>query len=771
MDRQLFNNAIMRRIFILIAVLITGVVYGQAPKVLAEGSQRLPIYQISPVENPAGMSFFGTYVRRLSLDTITSLGFASFGNSVSGNYAVSLATQLRKGFNFRLLTYPSSFNGSLTITQKVVRAAYGDSSINQANADGAPSNFRYISSGDHVVINTNDSLAGNTGLQTGFDVARFIFAKTPTSGTAVVTLRDAVADTVVRTQTINLVSADTIAYGKVDFTGLPEYLRYKFSVKGNSDSIFLLKVMLYYSKGLVPLQLGRGGSTLQNNLFANRAIMKGLMDDFNIRLIAVSVKEEAPRTSYPALRDSMAKYPGVSKLMIGSLPDSGPADTQVVYNAIARATLVPAGWSYLDAYNAFGGYAGLQSIGAQGDGTHSTGPPYDVIMNRVVSQFGWNDMSDVVKSNIDNIDPGTARYVKTSELWGDTYSTGTFETRKVRVMASAGSTAAGKVNLTNLNYIHFNNGTTGTTGLEAYGTQGVVVRNNGEMRAGIFTAGNASGTSQLAGLQLSRGLEVNSSAGAFNVTIRGDNDNNLLVTNGTNDRVSIGSSTGAQKFLVTGSARVTDSLFANNLPTGAGTDSIVTINTNLFRKIPVSSLYTFSGGLTNTANTVTNDLITPTSGSKTIVGGNAANNTLTIRGNNQNGSTNGNVGLSLQAAGALSNPALEIYNNGVVKEKSKAVYITRFSTSATAEEGTTTLAAQRYHFTGTTGTFTVPASVTVDGWQFTLFNAGTGNVTVNVSNSTNILFNTSGLTNTFTVGAGASRVFTWDATGGYYTVD
>lgn len=461
---------------------------------LMKNGKTVPIFNVAPVENPAGLSFFSTYLRRLALDSITSLGFASYGNSVSGPYSSSLNTLLRKHFYYYMTTYPSSFNSGLIITQKVVRASYSDSTINQSTSIGTPSNFTYISSGDHVVLNNNDSLAGNVGVQTGFDMARFIFAKTPTSGTAVVTVRDAIADTVVRTQTINLFSADTIAYGKVDFTGLPEFLRYKFSVRATADSVFLLKVVFMYSKGLTPLQLGRGGSTLAQNNYANRAIMKGIIDDFNVRLIIVSCKEEAPRTSYPALRDSMNKYIGVSKLMIGSLPDSGPADTQIVYNNIARSTLLPAGWAYIDAYRAFGGYSGLSSIGAQGDGVHPPNSPYDVIIGRVSSQAGWNTLSQVYKGNIDNISDVATSYGKFGELYIQTAGTGNLETRKTLALQSAGGGASGKINALNLNGVYFGNSST-YAGIGATSSTRVTTLNSAEMQAQAYLVTSSSAQS------------------------------------------------------------------------------------------------------------------------------------------------------------------------------------------------------------------------------------------------------------------------------------
>lgn len=180
-----------------------------------------------------------------------------------------------------------------------------------------------------------------------------------------------------------------------------------------------------------------------------------------------------------------------------------------------------------------------------------------------------------------------------------------------------------------------------------------------------------------------------------------------------------------------------------------------------------SNAYTFSGGNTNTGGTVTNDLITPTAGSKTITGGTASNNTLSIVGNNNSGSTANLAAIALKSSGASPATSFEVMNNGVSRSRAEAKWIFTFSSSKTADESD---AAGRYHFNGTTATLTLPTAPAISGWTFVVKNVGSGILTIGVSGGGSLLFDTS-LVSSLALTVGASRRITWDGTLGYYVID
>lgn len=540
----------MKKNVLLLILALPVLVHSQTPRLLGEGGKRTDINSLTFLENRNALVSFSTHLRKLSQDSIPNVGIASYGNSISGPYAVSFTDILRNYYDFRLLTYPSSYNAGIADFTFNGIARYSDSAIyNQNNLDGNPgANFSIVSSGDHFVLASNDSLTGSTGQGSGYDMLKIIFAKAPTGGSVTVKLWDLLADTILGTQSINLYS-DTIAPAKIEFANLQDWMRLRFSIVCTSGEAIGVKVAFMYSKGITPLQLGRGGSTLAQNMHANSAIMKFLLDEFNIKLLIVSAKEENATVSLPALADTLKKYPLISKLIIGSTPDAGSVATQLSNNKLFREMALQNGFAYCDAYSLFGNYANLSALGLQGDGTHPRGIANDVVIRELFAAMGWATYSNKFKMNIDNTDLINSRYIKTPSLYILTHGPRSSEDRKRLFATSSGGGAPMKINLFNLNRIHFDSSTS-SVGLAAYGTQGVAVLDNKLMRAGRFVVSDDAMTSAFGVVAITRGLVVNQGNGENNMYVRGTTDNQLIFTHASLNRVGIGTQFPTEKLTI-----------------------------------------------------------------------------------------------------------------------------------------------------------------------------------------------------------------------------
>ncbi|MCG2613748.1 hypothetical protein LZZ85_05630 [Terrimonas sp. NA20] len=525
--------------------------FTQTPKLLGEAGRRTDITSLTFLENRNALVGYSAALRRLSLDSISSLGVASYGNSVSGNYAVSFNEVMRTMFDFRMLTYPSSFNGGVADFHFNGKARYADSAVIQSRLAGSPGvDFTYIASGDHFILDANDSIGGSTGQQRGYDVFKAIFAKTPTGGNVIVKVFDLLADTLIRSQSINLYS-DTIAPAKIEFSGLPDFLRLRFSVVCTSGEAVGIKLAFITAKGLTPLQLGRGGSTLSQNLYANRSILKFLLDEFNIKLIMVSAKEENATLSLPALADTLKQFPLISKLIIGSAPDAGSTANQLANNKLFREMALKNDFAYCDAYTLFGGYSYLSALGLQGDGTHPRAIVNDIVAREVITTMGWSIYGSRLRLNIDNTDEIVSRHVKTSQLYIQTHGSGSFEQRKRLFATSSGGGAPMKINLFNINHLYFDSLNTGV-GIGAYGTQGVAVLDNKLMRAGRFVVSDESLVSFFGGVNIGRSMVVNYNSGDYNLNVKGTTDGQLLFAKASTNSVGIGTQFPSEKLHVNG---------------------------------------------------------------------------------------------------------------------------------------------------------------------------------------------------------------------------
>lgn len=165
-------------------------------------------------------------------------------------------------------------------------------------------------------------------------------------------------------------------------------------------------------------------------------------------------------------------------------------------------------------------------------------------------------------------------------------------------------------------------------------------------------------------------------AGIF-ITTRNDHDSVAGTTN------LVGVNTIAPSFTLdvngrsrtSNQARFDSSLKVAIFPSGATTDSFMVWrpSDSTVRKIPLSSLsslyevpLTFSTGLTRTTNTITNNLSTGVATGQKVVGGTAANDTLSLYGNSatsSNTSTNAAINLRVSDAKTL---AMTVLNNGNV---------------------------------------------------------------------------------------------------------
>lgn len=216
-------------------------------------------------------------------------------------------------------------------------------------------------------------------------------------------------------------------------------------------------------------------------------------------------------------------------------------------------------------------------------------------------------------------------------------------------------------------------------------------------------------------------LVLNSKAGAP-LYLQGDNSNSastvdfflgkVVVTQ--SGRLGINKSVPLQKLHVGGQVQI------DTLTNGtAGTDSVVVVNGGVLKKVLGTGLtsYTFSGGVTNTSGTVTNDLITPTSGSKTIYGGSGTGNSVTIESNNTG--TKGTVVLGSNGGGTVS-----------ILGYLTVPYTESPSTSLTLGAGVAWISTNT-----ATATWTLPdiSSSSFNGVVYWIKNEGTNNLIINAA--------------------------------------
>ncbi|MBO9572953.1 MAG: hypothetical protein J7497_12225, partial [Chitinophagaceae bacterium] len=508
----------MKIIIVSIALLWAGVVNAQ--EVLGSAGVRYPNADLALIEYPQGMNpFIAEAIKQVSGG---KFGWATIGDSVSGPFAVSMSNVIRKNYYGRFLNYPSMFNSDFTsITFNGVERGM-DSSLPNPNDTKL---FKYTPYGGHYILLQDDSLTANTGTGAGFDYFVATFVKTPGSGSVQVTLRDLLVDTVIRTQTINLTNA-TVDTAAVRFTGLNQNMRFKFIIKGLSDSTIGTLVNFNYSSGITPLQLGRGGSSFTQNAAANPKVVAQLLSEFNIKLLILHAREEGLPGSLSLMANVFNAYPDVGKLVIGEIPNADPlpqiqARTQL-YRAFAKST----NSSFVDGTRFFVNQANLIAMGFGGDlGPHPAGGAYDMIMQRIIAQTGLVDINSVYRGNVDNVSDLSQNYGAFGSLYIQTNGGATLNDRKTLVMTTAGGGAPGLVNGLNFNRITFGQGSiSDPRTIGPYSTTGIQI--TGETRSTFYTATLAGGTSTFRRLRIAE-MDDHVAAGATTFLMRGGAGNDV----------------------------------------------------------------------------------------------------------------------------------------------------------------------------------------------------------------------------------------------------
>lgn len=210
--------------------------------------------------------------------------------------------------------------------------------------------------------------------------------------------------------------------------------------------------------------------------------------------------------------------------------------------------------------------------------------------------------------------------------------------------------------------------------------------------------------------------------------IYGEFNNNILSLSAANGKFGIRTKGPEQALHVAGQIKI------DTITTGSSTDSILTTVNGVVQKIAQTALstYSFSTGLTNTANTITNNLSTGVTGGQTVTGGTASGNNLTLSsttnstkgkllfGTSAYDEANNRLGLGT----ATPNQQLELTGN---------IRMVNTTTTGGATYKGTSLFIHNFNGAG--------ANAGSAGSN-TFIGLGTGNLTMTASGFTGALFNT-----------------------------
>ena len=146
-------------------------------------------------------------------------------------------------------------------------------------------------------------------------------------------------------------------------------------VAASGGAVYIGGACLWRDRGVVPIQLARGGDTLSSQNTAPTANLTLIKNTFAPALMVHHMYEEDTSGSATQTHFSrMATYfPTTTHLVISGMPNAGGS---VVNPSVVRGLAKNANFAFIDAFEMFGSYANLVALNWFGDGVHLSEEAY-----------------------------------------------------------------------------------------------------------------------------------------------------------------------------------------------------------------------------------------------------------------------------------------------------------------------------------------------------------------------------------------------------------
>lgn len=456
----------------------------------AWSTYEVPTSYSNRIENRQALRDFSAALYEYAQNDTTNISIAYYGDSVASLVSEEFIRLLNNSNYPRAdLSYPSAMQAALDLQVVSGTLTYnGSTAVVQAgNNDGAGgfANFTYTPTAGHLELPDGLIMTfGNANGFTGRKTAKILFATGPTFGSAFIELINRQTAAVVDSVTVNL-NTGALGGAKAEFN-LDEATSYYMRVTSTGVSV-IVHAVAQKAKGVSPLALSCGGSTLEQNNYANATIFEYICTELNVRLIFLSAKEEFPTTNIAPAMTRIGLIDNASKFVVSSLPDS--SNSQLIGDPLFRYHSLASGYAYADGYAFFGsrvsnaGYAELLRLGWISDGTHPLTPA-----NRYVASLLMSEFSDLLQiggqyqNSVNASDSG--KYVKSGSFRVPTGNDN--PTTYVEFAKTYGGAAPTKALLKNIERIFFDNDGTTKAVIGPYDASLVTVLNTGGGIGGMY---------------------------------------------------------------------------------------------------------------------------------------------------------------------------------------------------------------------------------------------------------------------------------------------
>lgn len=244
------------------------------------------------------------------------------------------------------------------------------------------SDYTYLPNGEFFTIASGQTITetpNSANIHSGFRKIRCFYARKTGGGTLTFSVAQTGASITNKVVDTSTGTAGTIGY--VDFEaadGLLMNNKPVLTVSSATATSHYIGCVMYLNSGVIPLRIGRGGSSCAQALTGAAANLSTLATAMDLRLVCFASKETDEDETLADLETLLDRWhtqvPDCSYVLVGATPSpSGESDVDPAQNTLLRSKGDEFGWVFVDGQKLFRSTAYLATIGTDADGWNESG--------------------------------------------------------------------------------------------------------------------------------------------------------------------------------------------------------------------------------------------------------------------------------------------------------------------------------------------------------------------------------------------------------------
>jgi hypothetical protein len=316
----------------------------------------------------------------------TYVGIGGFGDSMCGLLANELVTKLIEKFGLGGVG-STWITGDLMVNNEIFQDTVSGGAAQGERLAGGPGMTAYT-----IPVGGWVESANASGVMRGAgDWQKVVCLYFTEPGGGTLTFQVSQNGSVVHSEAVSTDAPASLAVWEMDGSdGLDSGARPVIRATASGATAYYIGCFVFRNRGILPISMGRPGTTLLKQNAVPAAALQTYRDTFNLKLLIHNMKEEdATGEDYATHLDRMEANIGTADhLLIGQAPailgsDETPTRDEA-RSAYMRSEALQRGMTYIDAYEILRDYSLVTELGWEADGTHLAPQAWKYLANKIL---------------------------------------------------------------------------------------------------------------------------------------------------------------------------------------------------------------------------------------------------------------------------------------------------------------------------------------------------------------------------------------------------